>query len=107
MPSKNYGGNVLITFPVPRTAATVTPELGTSVSGLPMVTERGGGGGGGGQTKDQAQSTGAGQLAEYKAKERQVRRFEAQPCNCCSLTAVPYALAVSGSLAHPQIPWWH
>ena len=56
IPESNYGCNVVITFPTPRTAATVTPELG------PM--EGGAAAGAGG--------SGAGQHVEYKAKDRKV-----------------------------------
>lgn len=71
VPPKNYGSNVVISFPVPRIASTVTPEVESS-SGLPVVTERGGGGGGGGKKDPKTPPPGQGQTAEYKAKDREV-----------------------------------
>lgn len=62
IPDTNYGANVTIKFPVPRNAATVSPELTAAApaAGGP----RAGGAAPGGGT--------AGQAAEYRAKDRQV-----------------------------------
>lgn len=59
IPETNYGCNMTICFPIPKTAATVTPELGPTSSG----SGAGAGAGAGGS---------AGQMAEYKAKDKQV-----------------------------------
>lgn len=76
IPESNYGTNVVFKFPVPRSAATVTPELGpgAGVAGgagaakgvaaaVAAVAAAGAGGAGAG---------GPGQTAEYNAKDREV-----------------------------------
>jgi AP-4 complex subunit mu-1 len=75
-PEKNHGTNVVIKFPVPKTATSVVPEVGVDASssalaaGGPSAAARGvssavahGGAGAG---------AGTGQSAEYDSKERQV-----------------------------------
>ena len=72
IPEANYGANVVIRFPTPRTAATVTPELGPGanppaakgVAAALAVPAAGGAAAGAGG--------GAGQTAEYSAKDREV-----------------------------------
>jgi AP-4 complex subunit mu-1 len=75
IPEKNHGTNVVIRFPVPKTATTVIPEvgaesgIGSGGSGL-----RGGSVGGGAAqlASATAAAAGLGQTAEYDSKERQV-----------------------------------
>lgn len=57
IPETNYGCNVVVKFPTPRNASTVTPELG------PTSAAAGSSAGAGGA---------AGQAVEYKAKDKQV-----------------------------------
>jgi AP-4 complex subunit mu-1 len=67
IPEANYGTNVIIKFPVPKNAATVTPELGPGALAAPAkgvaaaVAAAAGAG-----------TTGGGQTAEYNAKDREV-----------------------------------
>ncbi len=79
VPEKVHGANVVIRFPVPKTATTVIPEIG--VDGAPPGGAGGGGGGGGLGSGAAARSSAAssaaaaaavGQTAEYDSKERQV-----------------------------------
>jgi AP-4 complex subunit mu-1 len=62
IPSKNYGSNVVVRFPVPKTASTVKPEVGAAA--MSSTRSHAGGGAGAG--------AGAGQSAEYIAKDREV-----------------------------------
>lgn len=62
IPPENYGANVLIRFPVPRTSATVTPEVGPSSTAVGPAAAAGAGGAGGP----------AGEQAEYRSKDKQV-----------------------------------
>lgn len=71
IPEANYGSNVVIKFPVPRTASTVTPELGPGsnppaakgvAAAVAAVAAAGAGPAG----------AGLGQTAEYNAKDREV-----------------------------------
>lgn len=68
MPEANYGTNVVIRFPVPKSAATVTPELGPgaivpAAKGVAAAVAAAGGAGA---------LAGPGQTAEYVAKDREV-----------------------------------
>jgi AP-4 complex subunit mu-1 len=78
IPEKAHGANVVVRFPVPKTATTVIPEIG-----LDGALAGGGGGGGGGgpgagaaarssAAASAAAAAAVGQTAEYDAKERQV-----------------------------------
>ncbi len=70
IPEKYYGANVVIKFPVPKTAASVTPEIGregllqaqAAAKAVAALTVGGGG----------APQGGVGQTAEYNAKDREV-----------------------------------
>lgn len=66
IPSRNYGANVTIKFNTPRSATTVKPVIG------PASTAAAGARGGSGTPASGAAAAGAGQVAEYDAKERSV-----------------------------------
>ena len=68
IPENNYGANVTIRFPVPRNAATVHPELSaaSAVTSGPRAAV-------GGAADPHGAAGTAGQAAEYRAKDRQVR----------------------------------
>ncbi|RYG53734.1 hypothetical protein EON66_08110 [archaeon] len=71
IPDKYHGSNVVVTFPVPRTAATVTPELGSGAAPAPAAR------GVAAAIAASAAAAGAagagpGQVAEYNAKDRVV-----------------------------------
>jgi AP-4 complex subunit mu-1 len=75
IPEGNTGTNVVIKFPVPKNAATVVPEVGSTAPAAPGA--RGGPGGPGGPGAAGAaggagSAAGAGQTAEFMAKEREV-----------------------------------
>lgn len=68
IPEASYGSNVVIRFPVPKNASTVTPELGPGAivpvaKGVAAAVAVASGAGAGG---------GSGQSAEYNAKDREV-----------------------------------
>ncbi len=73
IPEANYGANVVIRFPTPRTAATVTPELGpganppAAAKGVAAALAAGAAAAGAG-----AGAGGPGQTAEFSAKDREV-----------------------------------
>ena len=74
IPEKNHGTNVVIRFPVPKTATTVIPEVGAE-SGVGSGSGLRGGSVGGGAAQlasATAAAAGLGQTAEYDSKERQV-----------------------------------
>ena len=72
IPEKNHGSNVVIRFPVPKTATTVIPEIGLDTGGSSGRVGGGGGGGGGPSMAASAAAASVGQSAEFDSKERQV-----------------------------------
>jgi AP-4 complex subunit mu-1 len=72
IPEKTHGSNVVIRFPVPKTAATVTPELCGGGEGGGRAGGGGGRAGGGGGGGAGAGTGGLLQAAEYNAKDREV-----------------------------------
>ena len=86
MPEKVHGSNVVIRFPVPKAAASVTPELVSMAGGGEGRLGGGGGGGGGGGVAAAAIKAAGGpalpppQTAEYSAKDKEVvwtiRKFQ-------------------------------
>ena len=72
IPEKNHGTNVLIKFPVPKTATTVIPEVGIDPAVLAANSNIGGARGVSSAVAVNAGAANIGQSAEYDAKERQV-----------------------------------
>jgi len=68
IPEKAHGSNVVVRFPVPKTASSVTPE----VVGLGAEGGRAGGRGSGGGVGGAGAATASLQTAEYIAKDREV-----------------------------------
>ncbi len=67
IPDKNHGANVVIRFPVPKTASSVTPEVGAEGAVLAPGAARGAAAAVGG-----GPGTALGQTAEFDAKAREV-----------------------------------
>lgn len=73
IPDKNHGTNVIIRFPVPKTASTVTPDVGTTELGVAAGRPGAmGPGGPAGMLAPGAAGGAVGQTAEFDAKSREV-----------------------------------